>query len=466
MIPINNIEQLPMELLNGVFSHVDDQKSIQKSRLVSHRFKDASTPYLIQETTVCMRSKSLASLEELSTHPIYGKSISSVTIVLSFFDVNMAADRGLYMRNCQSGMYFRVETFDRFDRLGQTIRRQLKGLSAEAIAAETEKRKEISEKLWNVIASDQIRNTAADDFDEASASIFQKLVLRLHTRYKERCNDQEQVRQGNEHIKRICTALSKLPNLTKIKLKDSPQLVSKQLKESDFMDLGLERSYLRLFDWVTSPSKFCGIHICGSAHTAYLVHTPLEMVGELASQLGGNGLRPKIITMHLNAPANLRPMALTPSQQAGVRGLVSKATDLRFVVDGWEREGNNDRSRDEMLALCSLTQPYFTVPYLESLQIQFSKYPLPTRQTEAPTVSLSDILPLQKPWLQLHSMKINYMPAHLEELKALIAIQKDTVRSFIWDYSWLLSGHWDQAVESLRGFNKLDDFSLEHHRGG
>jgi hypothetical protein len=101
--------------------------------------------------------------------------------------------------------------------------------------------------------------------------------------------------------------------------------------------------------------------------------------------------------MRLYAPANLRPMALTPDQQAGVRQLVSKATDLSLMVDGWARKGslaeNNDRPRDEMLALCSLcslSQPYFAAPYLESLLVHFCEYP---RFYETPAVGLPDILP-------------------------------------------------------------------------
>lgn len=447
-----NIGQLPMELLSNVFSHVDDQKSIRESRLVSRRFKDASTSYLTKDITVCMRSESLAALEELSDHPTYSKIISGITIVLSFFDTNMAADRALYMRNCETRLFQRLEILDRGGRFSYRIRDD---------EAKLKIMEEVVSKLWEVESAHEITNTSADGFDEASATPIQKFVLRLHAMYKERCDDQEQVRQGNEHIKRICAALRKLPSLTKVELEDRPYLVHEELQESDFEDLGLSWGYLEHFDSAIAPSQFCG-----SFETAYSVRPPLEMVGELVSQLGRSGMRPETVAMRISTPANLRRMALTPEQQAGVRELVSKATDLSLTVDGWARKGslaeNNDRPRDEMLALCSLTQPYFDAPRLESLYVYFVEYP---RFYETPTVSLTDLLPLQKPWPQLISMDLRYLPAHLEEVRALVAQQGDTVTSFKWYCAWLLSGRWDQAVEALRGFPKLKKISLDYPRG-
>jgi hypothetical protein len=268
------IAQLPTELLSSIFSHVDDQESIRESRLVSHRFHDASTPFLTRDVTVCMRSESLAALEVLSNDPIYSKFISSVSIVISFFDSNMAAERALYMRDCESKLYQHLEIFERSG-MWRTYRREQERTRDEI--ADEKEREEIEARLWEVSNSNDIGNISADGFDEASATSFQKLFLRLHAMYKERCSDQEQVRRGNEHITRICAALRKLPKVTEIQLKDNPYLVSEQLQESDFADLGFTRNYLRHFDSAVSPSQFCG-----SFTTAYSVRPPLEMVGELA----------------------------------------------------------------------------------------------------------------------------------------------------------------------------------------
>ncbi|KAF7550903.1 hypothetical protein G7Z17_g5390 [Cylindrodendrum hubeiense] len=442
-----SIESLPAELLYRVFSFVDEKKSIQQSRLVSHQFKDVASSFLITKTHVYVSSECISKLEELCDHPVYSKSITRVNINISCYDVDMASNRALYMEDCHTRLFQLVDMFDR--------------IRAYRYNMDEETWEETKERLQELVTNEELTKISEEDFEESSATPFQKLAMRLHAMYKQRCNDQESVRQGNKHIGRICAALCKLPKLEELSFYDAPGFVREKPKDSDFKDLTFDRTILKHFNFALWPSKWCGTFT-----TAYSIVPPVEMLGELCSQLGQHGIRPRSITMNLNAPANLRPIGLSSNQQSGLRSLVSKATRLRLVVDGWARKNslaeNNDRPRDEMLALCSFSQHFFSSPDLESLYIHFVEYP---RFYERPNVSLSDILPMQKPWPQLSDLELRYQAAKIDDLRALVELQGDTVKNFNWECGWLLSGGWNEAIEVLRGFGSMEKLSMKFPRG-
>ncbi|CAH0058472.1 unnamed protein product [Clonostachys solani] len=464
-----NIESLPMEVLRGVFSQMGDKESIKQSRLVSRTFNDAAAPYLIDEAHVRVTSKSLSRLEELCDHDIFSKSITDVTILLSQYDVGMAADRSLFMQDCNGRLLRNMEMRERMG--AYKWRRIVAGrcgkrnppFSYEDKNREEDLQREIEQQLWKLVYSNPVLlMVSEEDFQEEEADPFQKVAMRIHTRYKERCDDQERVRRGNSHVDRICSALAKLPNLCNLLLHDPYLVVDDELQASDFPDLGYDRRMLEHFDCMLSPSRWCG-----SFTTNSTIVPPVEMLGELCARLGRSQIKPRSVCVKLNAPADLRRITLSEDQQAGLKLLMSKATYARLDVDGWERTrdgmGENDRPRDEMLALCSFTKPFFTAPKLEKLKIVFPTY---TYHFNPPEVGISDILPLESPWQHLDTLTLLYQPAKLEDLSALVANQGNTITNFRWDHTWLLTGRWDEAVEVLRGFRKLSKVSVDYPKGG
>ncbi|KAH7113982.1 hypothetical protein B0J13DRAFT_515304 [Dactylonectria estremocensis] len=447
MAPGTTIGALPSELVHGIFSHVNEQKTIQQSRCVSRKFNDVASQYLITTTHIRISSESISRLEEFCNHPFLNKSVTKINIILSCYDTNMANNRPLYMQDCDTQVFQRIEILER--------------MNSFRYDSDDESEDRVESQLQEVIDNREFAKISEEGFEESIATPFQKLAMRLHAMYNQRCSDQEEVRQDNSHIRRICFALSKLSNIRELNFTDALGSAREELRESDFPDLGLDRTILKHFDFAISPSGWCG-----SFTTAYSIVPPVEMLGELCSQLGHQGVQPRSITMNLNTPSNLRLIGLSSEQQLGLRILVAKATKLKLVVDGWARKNslaeNNDRPRDEMLALCSFTQHFFSAPNLESLHIWFAEYPC---FYETPTVSLMDILPLQKSWPQLSDLELRYQPTTLSELKTLVALQGDTVKNFNCECVWLLDGGWHEAIEAIRGFGGIEKICVKYPRG-
>ncbi|VUC32286.1 unnamed protein product [Clonostachys rosea] len=468
MAPKQNIESLPMEVLHCVFSHVGDQESIKQSRLVSRTFNDAAAPYLIEAASVCVTSKSLARLEELCDHEVFSKSITTITIILSHYDVGLATDRSLFMHDCNGRLLRNMEMRERMGAykwrrmVASKCGKKVPPFSFQDRSREDAIQREIEQQLWQrTYFNPEIPKIAEEDFNEGEATPFQQVALRVYVTYRERCEDQERVRQGNRHIDRICSALANLPNLCNLRFDDPYLIIHDELQASDFPDLGFDRRMLEHFDCLLSPSSWCG-----SITTNATIVPLVEMLSELCARLGQSGIKPTVLSVQMTAPAHLRPLALSADQQAGVKLLMSRAACARIVVDAWDRattvgEGNG-RSRDEMLALCSFTKPFFAAPKLEYLRLDLRGY---TDHGKTPTIDLSDLLPLENPWPHLDTVILDYSPAKTDDLRRLVALQENTVTELQWDFGWLVRGRWDEAVEVLRGFQKLNKVSLAYPRG-
>jgi hypothetical protein len=452
-------EALPLEILQTIFFHLErdggkeGQSFIQQCRLVSRQFRDAASPFLITKAHVRVTSNSLSRLERLCNHPMYSKSISEVTIYLSCYDPKLSADRSLYLRNISTILFQYLEIRER--RNPGRRRRKARGMETD----DDRTQEEVEQRLWKVIQSGQILQIEREDFDESSATPIQQLVLRLHSMYRERCQDQETLRQGNSHLARICAALCKFPALRCLNFLDSLAWIGEKLSEADYTYLGFDDSVLRHFKRGFSSSLWSG-----TWQTAYTIDPPVEMLGELGSQLGKSGIRPQSISMVIQAPANLRCIALSPEQQLGMNDLVSRAKTLSFSISGWARRDslaeNNERSRQEMLALCSLTQ-CFSSPLVEELSMSMGDY---LGERTRPTVSISDILPMI-PRSKLKILSIKYVPATIGDLNTLVALQHESVTSLNWDHGWLLDSDWDEALDVLRGLQNLSSVSIKYPRG-
>ncbi|CAG9997108.1 unnamed protein product [Clonostachys byssicola] len=456
-----NIQSLPMEVLDYVFAHMDDKESIKQSRLVSRAFNNAATPYLIDKAQVRVTSESLSRLEELCSHDIFSKSITNVTIILSQYDVGLAMDQSLFMQDCTGRLLRNMEMRERMGAykwrrmIASRCGKRVPPFSFQDKSREDALQREIEQQLWGLMYfNPALLEISEEGFDENEATPFQQVAMRLYTTYRERCQDQERLRHGNNHVDRICSALTKLPNLCNLRLNDPYLLVDKELQASDFPDLGFDRRMLEHFDCILSPSRWCGSHTTRST-----IVPPVEMLGELCARLGQSGIRPRSVWVRMTTPADLWRVTLSREQQAGLKLLMSKVSHARMDVDGME---THERPRDGFLGLCSFTKPFFTAPNLEMLHINFDNY---TSSCRTPEAGLSYLLPLENPWQHLDTLILRYQPATIDDLRALVTLQADTLTNFKWDYGWLLSGRWSEVVELLRGFRKLKQVSLEYPKG-
>lgn len=95
------LEDLPLEILRGCFTHLKHTRGdLQNLRLVSKRLHDISSELLIESTRVSITSESLLRLENLSYHSAFSKLITTVEINVSYFDVAIATDRGVFVSQC------------------------------------------------------------------------------------------------------------------------------------------------------------------------------------------------------------------------------------------------------------------------------------------------------------------------------------------------------------------------------
>ncbi|KAF5567538.1 hypothetical protein FPHYL_3159 [Fusarium phyllophilum] len=303
-----DIRSLPSEVLSTILFFVRNERngrrSIEEWRLVSHCFNNAASPLLFTEVSVCLTSKSFTRLEDICHHPIFSKLVQSVSIVTSYYETELACNRPLFMLEAKARLLRHVETMER------------------------------------------------DQVDEESPTPTQKLFLKLYDLYKEMYNDQEQLREGQTHIARLCAALSSLSNLVSLELNDVRNMGGlEHLYAADFADTGYDHVILQHFGPILRKSRWCG-----SFKTIHNATPPVEMIGTLCSELAEKGLRPRLIRLRLVPPPSMQAWQLSPSQWTGLKTLVSQTTTLTLYVDFQARSYElKDNPRHEMLALCSIT---------------------------------------------------------------------------------------------------------------
>ncbi|XEV07469.1 hypothetical protein FSHL1_012756 [Fusarium sambucinum] len=470
MSSTTNINTIPAELLRKIFSHVrddskDGQESIAQSRLVSQRFRNASSVFLITEVSVCLNTESFARFETICTHPIFSKGVQKVHILLSYYEAELANDKQLYMAEANSRLLRHWETMER-----------TRGYK---------RRYDISEELFEWLGkiawgnSSDVQQLIRGEDLQATPTPIQKLFLKAYDIYKARFDDQESLRKDNAHVDRLAHALSSLPGLKSLDMDDThgkkmimrettqTKLGANYLAPEDFSETGYSRNVLKHFDTFIRQSGWCGsFHTDGSRSNnggfEVLTIPPLEMLGELCSQLGEQGVRPKHIGIALKPPPDMRLLTMSPAQQENMKRLVSQALGLTFRFDFFSRPHNlRENPRDEMMALCSITKPFFSAPKLEFLDIYFMEYP----NRETPTVSLGEILPLDMSWPQLEMLWLQYQPMTIDELRDVVSKHRSTVREFKLPSPWFLQGSIHEALKTIRGFENLESVTMTFPKG-
>ncbi|KIL86117.1 hypothetical protein FAVG1_10513 [Fusarium avenaceum] len=382
-----NIQSLPAELLNKILSDVSEdrktgQESIKQIRLVSKHFNNVASLFLIPEVTVCLTLESFIRLEEICAHPLISKGVRKVTIILCFYEGELASNRRLYMLESRSRLLRHTETMERMRRYKQHFY-WTDGLH-----------NWLSHMAWE--RCPKLNQMVNEDTTQDPPAQIQKLFLRLYDMYKKRYEEQEILRQDNRHITRLVAAISSLPSLTCLNLKDFNSqrgLVSShkqpgadQLLVEEFLDIGYSQDVLRHFDRGVRASPWCGCF-----ETQNSASPPVEMLGELCSQLGSHGVRLKAFTLFLYPPPDMEILQSTPEQQENIKKLVSEVEYLTINLDSPPR--TKQYRREEMLALGSITKPLASSPKLDYLRVDLEH----DCKTSA-VFSMSDLIPPDAPW--------------------------------------------------------------------
>ncbi|RGP70246.1 hypothetical protein FSPOR_4146 [Fusarium sporotrichioides] len=405
-----DIQALPIELFNKILDYVSDdrangQESIKNCRLVSRHFNNVASTLLIPWISVCLTVESFARLEHVYSHPIFSRNVSHVTIILNFYEAELANCRPLFMKEARSRLLRHTETMERMPRYKSKFywTRELHDW--------------LSHMAWDDCP--KLNQLIEEDNAESPPARIQKLFLKLYEIYKRRFDDQENLRRDNAHIDRLVTALSSLPGLSSLRFEDynsnraivtsNTQRGSDRLLAADFEDSGYDEKVLRHFDRAVRPSPWCGWF-----ETHQTVSPPVEMLGELCSRLGSNSVKIKHFGLSLYPPPNLLVLETSPTQQENIKRLVSLASNMRLHIDPYDNGHNY--SKQQLLAVCSLTVPFTSAPNLETLEVNFG-----VSSGLISPVSLVDVLPPNFVWPRLQHLtlrNVNVKPVERRELVA------------------------------------------------
>jgi hypothetical protein len=300
----------------------------------------------------------------------------------------------------------------------------------------------------------------SDQVDEESPTPTQRLFLKLYDLYKELHNDQQQLREDQNHITRLRAALSSLSNLVCLEVNDVRNNGGlEHLDAADFAHTGYDDTLLQHFSPILRKSRWCG-----SFKTIHTATPPVEMIGTLCSELAEEGLRPRIIRLRLVPPPSMQAWKPSLLQQSGLKSLVSQTTKLKLYVDFEARSFElKENPRHEMLALCSITQSFLSAPHLEDMHVEFIGYP---RLNRRPTISLEDVLPANVLWPRLRSLSLCNQPFTVKEIRSLAIRHSGALRNMDLQACWLLEGSWDDIEEVVKGQRSLEKSSIKYPSGG
>lgn len=466
------IESMATEILSRIFRLISDderdegqgQVSIKSLRLVSKRFMEISSDFLVRSANVYLASQSFSRLEELCRHPHFHKSINTVIIETSYYDLNLARDPSDFVKDCASRLSQTLEIVERSlscsrrlsedGDLDEEYQRLL-----ELRVSKTDAAGAIEEELIDFANNGWWLNWNHDTMKDS-----QRTLIDMHREYVMRTNDQEALRIDNDHIKRLCACLVQLPALKRIDLtsgrRSPPSGPWSYLRDDSINTLPPPKSF---YSFALQTSGWNG-----TFHTAYTTKPPTEMLGELLSQLGEANLRPHDLHIRLDVPADLECLRVNEEQSRGIRLLVSRAATVNLCFDSWARKSsyaeNNDRSLSEMAALGSITKALTSTPSLKTLKVKLDHYPV---FYEFPTANMSDLLPIQSiVWPNLEYLEFTHAPFDLDDLQVIVDRHKNTLECFIAGEMYLRDSQWKRVLDTLRGCVGLKRVEIRYPRGG
>jgi hypothetical protein len=441
---------LPNELLSQCFRHLkhdgdfsgwispESKLDIQNVRLVSRRCNAVSAPLLISSTQVNISSASLSHFEELSRHHIFSKSIKQVEINVSYYDACLAKDPHLFAKHSSNELL-----------------RTLSSIESESLYTDEEVGfRDAYQALeeWEAI-EEGLPGSEVEDLTP-----YQLLLIKAHTNYCGLFHDQKAAKNKGAHIKRTCAAFEKLLALDSIILNDNHHLrqqrgQSRYHFEQGFSDEQLSEQCVRPSTWK------------GSLMTSFVTTPPVEIIPELFTAMARTTTRPLHFSIHMHPPTDLRCMALNSKEQQDIKTVLQQSRHVSIDFESWSRgRSSNNRLRDEMLALCSLTKPLFDGPKLETLAASLGEYSV---HYILPAISLAGIIPLtnEHHWHNLTTLKLRCIPLHLCSLQSLVTMLRERLKVFDIYCVHLLDGSWATALDIMRDFANLSSFSIHYMTG-
>lgn len=371
-------------------------------------YRSSSFPETVE---VFISSDSLEGLEDLSKH--LPGLVKHIKLNLSHYDAAYAGDKGLYAVRCYSG---HVLDCDYAERFGGSVVIPTPFSVFEALGEST--------------------------FDAANASPTQKEILNSHRDYVKKFNDQEALRNDGTYITRLSAALSRLHNIKAITINDE----------------------------VTVPR---GLHMgrspwrSGPRYNEPMTTPPVEKIPQLFQALKETSIRPAEFSLQLGAPRDLQSLQLDDNQQSVIKEVLEHSKVSAFAMGEWNRgaESDDTRSREEMVALGTLTKAILSTPNLESLELSLSD--LQPEKNPQPTVSYLLPLTAEDQWQpRLRNLRLKWISSTPPDLQILVDKFRETLVDLDLWYCHLAGGQWVDAFDILRGFTLLEKVRCGGCSGG
>ena len=444
------IAKLPIETLTQIFSYgyyrdpatYRFQNDIKNVRLTSRRFCEASSPLLIDFVRVYITSVSLEHLEAISKHPIFGKTVKTVEINVSFYDTALVRDRALFAYCCAVDLSQECEMWERSSSPDFDMKR-LYSLTDE----------------WKSIGSDSAWWT---DSNNSSA-----LLKAAHDRYRGLFEDQEAMKEGNAHLCRLSNALERLHGLSSIVVSDRERergYWRTSDAEQDIQDEQIIQRFMTAYRW---KGRFGNSDRC---------QPPTSFLFDLFNVLHSANIRPVTFEMKITPPNDLGALECDDRQLQTISEVMGRATDVSVSVERWARKDSfaedNSRPYNEIVHLARLTTAIFSSRRLKFLKFSFGDFPTLSSPSdgsrpfvEPPQIRMSELLPITA-WPDLRSLSLSHIPMSLSELAGFVERQQDTVFDFRAEGLWLFDGTWANGIEVLQGLRRLNNAALEWPKGG
>lgn len=319
-----HIEVLPAELLSRLFESLSSNgkfAGIASSRLVSRRWCEISSPFLISTVVIADRVGMLQKLLEVVEHPYYSKHVTNLIWDASEFDEELASSFEKYKHDIMAQAWTHPTKTNCHDNSGiSSLLRGAPNLSA--LASQRERYPRPAGTSRDVLLSRK-------DYDQELIS-FERLH-RGYTEYFRHRRLQDILQERRLSLRYLHLAFAKLPKLRSFEFTDFSALS----REGETFD-GLCR---RLFGDMMYPSPLSGVNAATMKTTGW--HTLFECLCNLlkihpkleALNFGHNDFQSLRAAVALDEPLVRLDNIHVPEDKAAWNGMLPRIQHLMLPID-------------------------------------------------------------------------------------------------------------------------------------
>ncbi|EER38812.1 predicted protein [Histoplasma capsulatum var. duboisii H88] len=450
------IERLPPEILIHCCSYLKGSiLDIQNLRLTSKRFCNASSNFLFDTLSIRITTKSISTLEAVSNHPIFRKSITAIKLCLCFYgDIEDQRARIRLIAECDL----------HFNSIGWTVTR---AFNSRQRTVEAEQFNGILFRICEIKqALSALKLEGAETVSPSLDIATLRVIANSIEKYKAQFADQQVAIKHGTHLERIGVALSRFRRLLSFKVLGNIETINKNNYRSCSMATILE--------WLNSDETCSNIILNVMASRGQYLAFDIEQrfaqsFKGIFSQLSKHKIFPSVFAVELDAPKQTQLFRPKKAECDAIRSVVHKAEHLSFAVRWWSQQNpefgfviSTDQHYEEIQHLASLTKAFFDTETVRSVDLDIRDYSL---HTAPPHISLYRLLP-DCEWPQLQALSLVAVPFHEQELRKTVDRHRNSLKILEMDGLQLLSGSWRGALRILRELDKLEEVSWRWPTGG